>query len=225
MWEPSEWIALGALIVAAISAVAAIVSVGYTWWDRAKARPESYRAALYERQLSAVEQFVAIVRRFHDEVSEVERSAERLDTARRELTAFVGGSVFIPPEVVTAANTWLREVMGALEAEAERGGTTIGEDARTEPSAELVRQLDAVWRRFVRRVWLQKGADVLHGQVRELTGAAAIERQRRDAFARIRRLDMELDVISRGRYQAPSDEELWRELEDRDLDRDKPKPR
>lgn len=92
MWEPSDWIAPGALGVAALA-------LAYAWWDRRGVRADSCRAALYDRQLSAFEEFVAIVRRYHDEVTAVERrSRERLDEARRqpEMLGVVAAEVTVP---------------------------------------------------------------------------------------------------------------------------------
>lgn len=197
MWQPSDSIALGALIVAAISAIVAAISVATAWWDRRDARPESYRSALYGRQLSVVDDFAAMVRKAHLELGNYQgEDSAPLQRAQEQLTEFAVSSAFMPPEVVSAASEWAKDCAEAIE-------SRPGEPSRQE-------RLDQAWRLFVRRVRAETGATGLHRQVRERTGAAAAERRRRDDFTRLRRLDIELEVLSRGRYRAPSSEEVWR---------------
>jgi hypothetical protein len=198
MWEPTEWIALGALAVAGLS-------LGYTWWDRRGARPDSYRAALYHRQLLVVEEFVGRVREAHLEVvraADADR-ASRLGTARDELGEFATSSPFIPPEIVAAANEWSEALEQALGPDMD--DASVG----------------TAWRRFVRRVRRDTGSYDLHWQVRGITGAAKASNRHRERFARLARLDLEVDVMSRGRIPAPSDSELRREIDEAE-DREDP---
>lgn len=207
MWEPSDLIALGAVIVAAISVLVAALSLAHTWRDRRGARSEGYRNALYERQLSAVEVVVAMLWEAHGDVLDGPKggAAARFVRAADELSALSVRSVFMPPEVVIAGGRWIIEAAEALGTGAE-----VADGGPAQPSRR--ERLDLVWRQFVRRVHTEIGADQLHQEVRERTGAAAAQRRLNDRFARIRNLDLEVEVMSRGRYKAPSDEELWREL-------------
>ena len=208
MWEPSDLIAVGALLVAAISVLVAALSVAHTWRDRRDARAESFRNALYERQLSVVEGVVAMLWDAHRDLLDgtAEEAAGRLVQAQDEFSDLAVRSVFVPPELVTAGSRWVIEAAEAIRSEVEAAN-----DGGPAPTSRHDR-LDPVWRRFVRRVRTELGADELHRQVRERTGAAAAERRLNDRFARIRRLDLEVESMSRGRYKAPSDEDLWREL-------------
>lgn len=212
MWEPSDIIALAAVAVAGIS-------LAYTWWDRRTARPESYRAALYGRQLSVTDEFVAMVREAHQELLE-DRSAADAPIHRMQgrLAEFAVSSVFIPPEVIHAGADWVKESAEAVQAEASwqmasAAGSQQGASPLPEEASRRGR-LDDAWRRFVRRVRTEIGADELHRQVRELTGAADAERRKRDRLARIHLVDIRLEVMSRGLYKAPSVEQLRRELRD-----------
>jgi hypothetical protein len=176
-WRPSEWTALVAVIVAGIS-------LAYTWWDRRGARAESYRTALYDRQLAVVEEFIAMVRHAHLDLALAADSdrQQRLDAARMQLAEFAISSPFIPPEVVAGARDWsdtLEEAIGAT------------------PTADSAR-MGLAWRRFVRRVRRETGSYDLHQQVRKITGADDASRRHRERLGRLRRLDFEVDVMSGG---------------------------
>ena len=219
MWQPSDWIALGALIVAGVSAGAAIVSVAYTWWDRSGARADSYRSALYHRQLDATAEFVTLVREAHAELAE-HRPADAsawVSEAQGRFIEYAVQAVYMPPEVVRAAADWLQDVADALEAEGLWLLNATDSGAEPPPESSRARQLDAAWIRFMKRVRAETGAPDLHPQLRKLTGAAQRESKLRDTVARLAALDVRVEVMSRGRIQAPPIRDVEREVRDRDL--------
>ena len=198
MWEPSDWIALAAVVVAG-------VSVAYTWWDRRGARADSYRAALYDRQLAATDEFVQMARVAHERLLAGEVDA--LVEAVERMGDFIVTSGFLPPEVTDAGSEWLGS-LGAL-GDPPTDAADEGEEAPIEAPAVTEAELDKVWGRFILRVRRETGVAGMHEQVRELTGAKAAARAQRDRVTRGR-----IEVLARRRYQGASDEELRREGKD-----------
>ena len=115
VWDTSDWIAVGALVVATISAVLTIIRRQ----DDRQARPDPLRAAVFEQQTRLTSQLVELVRASHLVLVDLESTDADHFAANERMVEFVRTAVFLPPAVVEAARLWLTETSDALRTNAD----------------------------------------------------------------------------------------------------------
>jgi hypothetical protein len=201
MWEPSDWIALGALIVATVSSAAAIVSVAYTWWDRRESRPDPFRAAAYAEQVRIASDLVAVVRRAHMQVVDLASTDEDFYSSNDEVMEFIASTPHLPARMADATATWLKASAAAMTADVDWYERMADAAERREEAPNEApnrrKAMDAAWDAFMGRIRHELGVGQLHDQVRDVIGVSAIEQQASERAARLRRLDMAADVYER----------------------------
>lgn len=211
MWQPSDWIALGALIVAAVSSAAAIVSVAYTWWDRRQSRPDPFRAAVYAEQVRVASDLVRVVRRAHEAVLDPESSDAEFDEAHDRVAEFVAITPHVPLRMVKATHGWLTASAAAIMADADTferafSGQGLGEGGDA-PVPSRREAMEEAWDTFIGRIRHELGVGRLHDEVREVIGVTAAERLARDRAQRLESLQAALDVYQDRLEGRPRSEE------------------
>ncbi|HYN50810.1 MAG TPA: hypothetical protein VES62_07775 [Thermoleophilaceae bacterium] len=195
MWAPGDVIAIGALAVAALTLI-------FTYLDRRQGRSESYRAALYSAEVSLVADVVRELGEAHLAAKRFVRPATGEDhgaalsdfgeALSRAGLARDAGIAILRRNVLRAFETDIQMLLGIVFPEGEA-------DTDLDRRAEI----EKAWTTLTEALRKELGANTLGDQVRELTGVAGQERAEVRREGAIRKLDMELEVRSRGRYKAP----------------------